>query len=187
MKQFGRFFFAIGSALGLCFVGSATASLLLQQPQAIETKPSQLDVTDLWTTTPVRVDTKKQTFERLASIAPVDPPSRNRNASSVIPQQVAAVDDAPIVYSQAHVSWCNSRYRSYNPDTNTYRSYRGSIRTCVSPHMQEDALAPPQSGLSQAHMDWCAKRYRSYRAEDNTYRSFSGGQRDCLSPFMQNG
>lgn len=187
MKQFGGFIFAIGSALGLCFVGSATASLMLQQPQPSEPSPSQLDVTDLWTTAPVRIDTTKQTFERLASVAPIDTPSQIRKAAPVMPQPVTVADEAPAMPSQAHLSWCASRYRSYNPDTNTYRSYGGSIRICVSPHMKEDESTAPQSGLSQAHMDWCAARYRSYRAEDNTYRSFSGEQRDCLSPFMQDG
>ena len=32
-----------------------------------------------------------------------------------------------------HTQWCFARYRSYNPDNNTYRAFSGEIRSCVSP------------------------------------------------------
>lgn len=34
----------------------------------------------------------------------------------------------------AHVSWCLSRYRSYNPATNRYLAYSGLYRVCYSPY-----------------------------------------------------
>ncbi len=185
MKQFGRFLFAIGSALGLCFVGSATASLLMS-PQTDGPQIRQVDVTDLWTIRPVRVDPSRQNSERLASIAPVDPPALPRPAAPVV-QKTAVIDGTAGQPSEAHVAWCANRYRSYDPGSNTYRSYTGTVRTCVSPHMDEGRAASSPAGLSQAHMSWCAARYRSYRAQDNTYRSYSGEQRDCLSPFLQDG
>lgn len=33
----------------------------------------------------------------------------------------------------SHTQWCFARYRSYNPDNNTYRALGGEIRSCVSP------------------------------------------------------
>ncbi|RVJ83868.1 BA14K family protein [Sinorhizobium medicae] len=33
-----------------------------------------------------------------------------------------------------HVSWCLSRYRSYNPATNRYLTYGGVYRVCYSPY-----------------------------------------------------
>jgi hypothetical protein len=36
-------------------------------------------------------------------------------------------------YDDAHAQWCFARYRSYNPDNNTYRAFSGEIRSCVSP------------------------------------------------------
>ncbi|MER8492652.1 BA14K family protein [Mesorhizobium australicum] len=33
----------------------------------------------------------------------------------------------------AHVSWCADRYRSYNPDENSYRSYSGQQRPISTP------------------------------------------------------
>jgi hypothetical protein len=32
-----------------------------------------------------------------------------------------------------HVEWCRDRYRSYNVRTNTWVSYSGRVRECVSP------------------------------------------------------
>ncbi|KQX54379.1 MULTISPECIES: BA14K family protein [unclassified Ensifer] len=34
----------------------------------------------------------------------------------------------------AHVSWCLSRYRSYNPATNRFLSYGGAYKVCYSPY-----------------------------------------------------
>jgi hypothetical protein len=33
-----------------------------------------------------------------------------------------------------HVTWCLSRYRSYNPATDRYLSYSGAYRVCYSPY-----------------------------------------------------
>jgi hypothetical protein len=38
------------------------------------------------------------------------------------------------LYGDAHVQWCINHYRSYNPDNNTFVSYSGEIRECVSPY-----------------------------------------------------
>ncbi len=34
-----------------------------------------------------------------------------------------------------HIQWCFARYRSYNPDDNTYMAYSGEIRACGSPYI----------------------------------------------------
>jgi hypothetical protein len=34
----------------------------------------------------------------------------------------------------AHAEWCSNRYRSYKPRTNTWTSYSGQVRRCVSPY-----------------------------------------------------
>ncbi|WP_311134068.1 BA14K family protein [Pleomorphomonas sp. JP5] len=33
-----------------------------------------------------------------------------------------------------HVRWCQGRYRSYDPRTNTFQPYHGPRRICVSPY-----------------------------------------------------
>ncbi|RUU62340.1 BA14K family protein [Mesorhizobium sp. M2C.T.Ca.TU.009.01.2.1] len=34
----------------------------------------------------------------------------------------------------AHLQWCATRYRSYRPAENSYRSYSGELRPCISPY-----------------------------------------------------
>ena len=36
--------------------------------------------------------------------------------------------------SSRHIRWCANRYRSYNVRTNTWVSYSGKIRACISPY-----------------------------------------------------
>lgn len=37
-------------------------------------------------------------------------------------------------YGNRHVGWCMNRYQSYNPRSNTWMSYNGRVRQCVSPY-----------------------------------------------------
>ena len=37
-------------------------------------------------------------------------------------------------YDDDHVSWCLNRYRSYNARRNTWVSYSGHVRQCISPY-----------------------------------------------------
>ncbi len=109
-------------------------------------------------------------------------------------------------YPTAHVEWCASRYRSYRPHDNSYTSFSGGQRSCISPYMDaarrlsEDASPPPHDSyaedidyppmqielsadanesinLTQEHISYCFSRYRSYRPEDNSYQPYSGGPR----------
>jgi hypothetical protein len=107
----------------------------------------------------------------------------------------------------AHVEWCANRYRSYRPHDNSYTSFSGGRRTCISPHMDaagessEDVSPPPPDSyaedvddpsvqmdylsadanegtvLTQEHVSYCFSRYRSYRPEDNSYQPYDGGPR----------
>jgi hypothetical protein len=43
-------------------------------------------------------------------------------------------DDYDVAVGSSHVEWCLDRYRSYNPRTNTWVSYSGEVRECVSPY-----------------------------------------------------
>lgn len=37
-------------------------------------------------------------------------------------------------YGNRHVQWCLDHYRSYNPRSNTWVSYSGAVRQCISPY-----------------------------------------------------
>lgn len=36
---------------------------------------------------------------------------------------------------RSHIRWCFIKYRSYNPETNEYRSFSGRYRKCISPYI----------------------------------------------------
>jgi len=44
-----------------------------------------------------------------------------------------AVYDDDAGWGDDHTEWCLNRYRSYNPDNNTWVSYSGDVRECISP------------------------------------------------------
>ena len=170
-----------------------------------------LDVKDLWTTTPVQVHPEQQAYERLpprygsqAVMASAEPkPSAKTSGGSITGEldlvETGAVIDGDdvtgnaLILSEAHISWCHARYRSYSPDDNSYVSYQGDMRTCVSPHVstpapgageqagamlvQEMAGGAAPVAINSAHTQNCLQRYRSYRAEDNSYQPYGGGAR----------
>ena len=47
----------------------------------------------------------------------------------------------------AHLEWCANRYRSYRPEENSYRSYSGEMRSCISPYFDPDR--PASTGVHQ--------------------------------------
>ncbi|WEZ85389.1 BA14K family protein (plasmid) [Rhizobium sp. 32-5/1] len=60
--------------------------------------------------------------------------SVHETATADVVQQTS--DIAEIGYSgDSHAEWCLSRYRSYNPNDNTFRAFSGEIRSCVSPYI----------------------------------------------------
>lgn len=94
----------------------------------------------------------------------------------------------PLVRSDEHVAWCSRQYRSYRPETDSYRSYGGAIRPCISPYSDSLTttadteasiiyISGEASAVSDEHIRACMSRYRSYRAEDNSYQPYGGGPR----------
>ncbi len=135
---------------------------------------------DLWTSEPKRVDLALQRYERLPPALSTYAVTNNHKVA-VEPSVAAAsfLADRPRAstdVSPEHVKWCSSRYRSYDPTTNTYRSFRGQVRVC-QPKSADSAY------LSSAQAIWCANRYKSYRAEDNSYQPYGGPRMKCTPPM----
>jgi hypothetical protein len=118
---------------------------------------AHLESPDLWTSEPVKIDTSKQTYERLPSL----PVVASIPASDLPVQKVA---DARQVGSE-------------KLDAST----TGSIEAKGD---DEAATAVAQNQLvDSARAQWCFARYRSYRVEDNSYQPLSGGpRRQCTPP-----
>jgi hypothetical protein len=210
MKTVASLLAGTALAVTLLLGGVVVASAVIA-PQEDVPRFTGLDVADLWTLSPVRVDPAKQNYERLAprygsDVVMASPaPRERRPAEQKVASVVESVDimetgavtdsemeqDAPVL-SQAHVSWCQARYRSYSSDDNSYLSYDGELRACVSPFPSDPEKADAQAeamlvqdstgnttpvAINSAHAQNCLQRYRSYRAEDNSYQPYGGGPR----------
>jgi hypothetical protein len=193
MKAIGSL--AFGIALSVCASAGAAsvASLVLAKP----TEPPLLksaSAPDLWTATPVRIDRNQQNYERLPPVYSTyvtNPVSAKITSGRLAPTApISAASHTGL--SAAHLDWCSSRYRSYNPETNAYRSYGGQIRACQSPYAAKHPIDKDQTaqidrrfvGYATANPRTasCTARDQSYRADDNSYQPYNGPRRPCLHP-----
>ena len=174
--------------------GLAFAAWLIVAKPVPQASPAN-SVSQLWTKDAQPVDKAALGLERVAAVQPAVPDAAARVQAP--PTKTGAV--APDAGEQqaglppAHVGWCADRYRSYNPHDNSYRSYGGQQRPCVSPYLDIAAAQPAEASyveggasplvatadLSNDHVQSCFSRYRSYRPEDNSYQPYSGGRRQC--------
>ncbi|WP_245438097.1 BA14K family protein [Mesorhizobium sp. WSM4312] len=177
--------------------GLAFAAWLILAKPVHQARPAD-SVSQLWTKDAQPVDKAAPGLERVAAAQPPAPDAAARMQSPDPTITSAVAPDAgerQIRLPAAHLSWCADRYRSYNPDDNSYMSYSGQQRPCVSPYLEPDAGKAAQqpdevsyvegaaaplvaiAGLSDDHVQSCFSRYRSYRPEDNSYQPYSGGPR----------
>ncbi|MGO8369122.1 BA14K family protein [Rhizobium ruizarguesonis] len=183
MKAIASVAFGILSSVGACIAAASVASYVVADSEPHTFK--ELAARDLWTTTPVKVDPREQHYERIpplyssyvteasASMASAARPDSARPPSELQTPQPRL--------SAAHLAWCEERYRSFNPVTNSYRSYGGETRACISPFQRIVAEADEGVGtkVNAQAAAWCAARYKSYRPQDNTYQPWEGPRRSC--------
>jgi len=204
MRYFLAMLTGLAATLSVFAGGVAFAvAYLSAEPVAEQNLSSASSVA--FSTTPRKINPADQNYERIASILPPDTLSASQVAELVqddVTDQMTTAsttrEEAPKVsLSREHVAWCSKRYRSYRPETNSYRSYSGRSRECVSPYdtktviVSVEADAPYQEAsvaesyrndasafaMSADHVSSCFARYNSYRAEDNTYQPYGGGPR----------
>jgi hypothetical protein len=192
-----------GFVLTLAVFGSGlvfAAWLLASKP--VHQAGPVASVAELWTRSARPVNKSAQSLERVPATQPAAPDAAARARAQAAPPEpdptltgaVATAAAEGAVLPASHVSWCASRYRSYNPQDNSYMSYSGQERPCVSPYFDaaddgaglsanvsyvsaDNASLVATTGLSADHVDSCFSRYRSYRPEDNSYQPYSGGPR----------
>jgi len=172
------------------------------------------DMGTLWTNKAVRVIPATQDLDRLPARPIPEQPSQNaqpsrdpepiNNPGSADATMTAAITTQPKpepAMNAFHVEWCSDRYQSYDPADNSYNTYSGVRRECVSPY-SEGGLSPeepdnvnafaeeppnlisaahstemPSAAADTEHIQSCFDRYQSYRPEDNTYQPYGGGPR----------
>ncbi len=200
------------------FAGGALFAVQLLAVEPVHEQGPGRDSADLWTNEAVVVASNER-FERLPArlsqpsgaeqtqpaatdetlAAPASEPMVDTmTTASVQPGEARATDDSAVL-DAAHLEWCANRYRSYRPKDNSYTSYSGQQRECVSPYSQGGS---PEMGrflpedrpemefvvvgelqedseeyLTAEHIRSCFSRYRSYRPEDNSYQPYNGGPR----------
>lgn len=167
------------ASLGMFAAGLAAAIYLLAVEPVGQPGPS-VEVADLWTSEPRKIDRDAQELERI----PVQPPA-GASQPAEPPVAVAAADAtlAP-----------EADFGSVDV------TMTASVQT-VAEDGRQDRLLPPEEmseqlasadaeqqpvvldELTSAHMDWCASRYRSYQPDSNSYTSFSGLRQTCVSPY----
>lgn len=178
---------AVGASLGVASVTSVV--------EGSDSSPSMtMEGSDLWTSAPVKINRSAQTFERIPALLSTYASAPVRTAGTKSPEErevVAPMSPAPsaVPLSADHLSWCASRYRSFNPATDSYRSFSGEVRTCSPPlgitapvSSYSKGQAARSSFVEERVATWCASRYRSYRPEDNTYQPHVGQRRVCKGP-----
>ncbi|MFN4205105.1 MAG: BA14K family protein [Agrobacterium albertimagni] len=216
MKPVIKLLSASALAAGMVIGGVVLASAALA-PEEDPHRFTGLDIKDLWTMEPVRIDRTTQNLERLppryaSHVVMVEPDAQatDRSVETAAAERGSEVADIDTLVTAAidestsgfgadtlppeHFSWCEARYRSYDPVRNTYRSFSGDIRPCDSPYLVEvmaeldegDAQVVtvsaggnnPGAGMEdEGHVMACMERYRSYRPSDNTYQPYGGGPR----------
>lgn len=143
-----------GSVLAVTtFVGgmvSATALWTTRTP----TQLASANVTELWTTNPVKIDRAAQYLERTAD--------RSLPVSSNIEASLEPSVRMDIQHSELILDL---------PEP----GLSGGARATSEDKPQE---------MTFEHLEWCASRYRSYRPRDNSFTPFSGGRRQCNSPYQ---
>ena len=176
------------------FVGGVAFAITYLSAETVPVQRPRLDASLELPTGVRRIDVAQQDYERIEERpAPemIAAPSDVEAAASIEIDDIstAALPPQETTLNPEHVAWCHERYRSYRPDTNTYRAYSGDNRECISPFLADEIAieAAAQSeffndatsaGMPRLeHVESCFARYRSYRPEDNTYQPYGGGPR----------
>lgn len=178
MKPFLAILTGFVASLGMFAVGLAFAGRLIYVDAVRQPAPG-VDVADLWTAEPRKVDRARQHLERVPALV-VD-----RSASS----GTKPADETRVAASAATPAIAPAPVDAAPVDTVT----TASVQETAGEGAREDRLPFAESGeqptpsdqLSISHMEWCAIRYRSYRPEDNSYTSYDGGQQPCVSPYTR--
>lgn len=183
MKAIASLAFGILSSVGACMAAASVASHVVADSKSHTF--NDLASRDLWTTTPVKVDLRQQHYERIpplySSYVTEAPTFATSKATPDSGRPSTKFQTPQPRVSAEHLAWCADRYRSFDPATNSYRSYGGETRECISPFQRIVAEADEGVGtkVNAQAAAWCAARYKSYRPEDNTYQPWEGPRRSC--------
>jgi len=191
----------------LAFAGGIAIAVVFLTAKPVPVQLPDSRMASTWTQEAVKVNKANQEYQRLPARLPTEFEDNNVAAARLVDTLTTAAtptrgepEKQPATTGNAaHLEWCASRYRSYNPADNSYSTYSGGQRECVSPYSDLATAERPSNsdpadysilvsgadypddaavGLPNSeHVQSCFARYRSYRPEDNSYQPYSGGPR----------
>ncbi|WP_027165682.1 BA14K family protein [Mesorhizobium sp. WSM3224] len=111
------------------------------------------------------------------------------DANAAQPSQQAPVQQQQAQLPAAHLEWCANRYRSYRPEENSYRSYSGELRPCVSPYFDPGGAAStdtrPNEQADQSEATDDQAEMEGYAMTPDGYATTYGGLPEEVSPDEQ--
>jgi hypothetical protein len=183
VKPFLAILTAFVASLGMFVIGLAFAGWLLYVDAVRQPAPS-VDVADLWTAEPRKVDRARQHLERVPTQA-VDRPQSSDRPPSSDPQPAqpkVAAPAAAITPTPVDAELIDTVTTASVQVTGGEGAREDRLPSAES---EGEVRSGPSDQLSISHMEWCSIRYRSYRPEDNSYTSYNGGQQPCVSPYSR--
>ncbi|MDX8466203.1 BA14K family protein [Mesorhizobium sp. VK23B] len=127
-------------------------------------------------------------LQPLPGLSPNAQPAPDANAAA---QPVGQAPTQQARLPAAHLEWCANRYRSYRPEENSYRSYSGELRPCVSPYFDPggdntastDASQNDQADQGEVTDDQA--EMEGYAPTRDGYATTYGGPPEEISPEDQ--
>ena len=143
--------------IGVSELWTKDAQPVDQQKQTLERIPAQQAAgapakpagTEGGTQTAALTPSAPQAHPRLQPLPGVSEPGQpapDANAPQPATPDRQALQQLPV----AHLQWCANRYRSYRPDENSYRSYSGELRPCISPYYDPGGDRTASIGAGQS-------------------------------------
>ena len=197
MKPLLAIFAGFTVALGMFGAGIAGTVLFLSLGPEPHTDTDQ-NVAQLWSVEPRPVDTASQQLERVPGVEVASATTADTGVVSAAAAAEASDDQAVDTFTTAalpeqqprqdpadayveeliarHVEWCDSRYRSYRVEDDSYTPYSGGRRACISPYAEEMAAAYDDRATYPAGTTQAA--YETVSADDDASYEVVGGTYD---------
>ncbi|RRH95965.1 BA14K family protein [Mesorhizobium tamadayense] len=132
-------------------------------------------------------------LQPLPDVSQLGQPAPDANAAAQ-PSQQAPAQQQQAQLPAAHLEWCANRYRSYRPEENSYRSYSGELRPCISPYFDPggdstastDGRQSDQLGMNdQGEVTDDQAEMEGYATTRDGYATTYGGPPEEISPEEQ--
>jgi hypothetical protein len=136
------------------FVGGLVSATAMFTTRSDADHLASTNVSELWTTEPVKINTRAQALQRVAALP-------------------ASSSTEPVAISAASKLGSIVGANTANPP----------VFTSGRPESHSSAVGNERPEMAAEHVEWCAEHYRSYRSLDNSYTAFSGDRRKCQSPY----